>query len=110
MIGFTDWLAVLFLVTVALNILHWRFRVAEQFLYFPTSGILAAVNVAMYLAMLATALLSLARMVPGTLFIVVGISYVEATQVYSIWIRHCRRRTCAGKQGDAQEARETGLD
>ena len=95
MIGCTVSLAVVFLVTFAVNLIHWRFRVGEQVLYVPTSGILAAVNVAMFLAVLATAILFLSGMVPSTLFLCLGFSYAEATQIFSIWVRHYHRRACA---------------
>jgi hypothetical protein len=72
------------LLTVAANVIHWRFRVAEQFLYCPTCGIAGAVNLAMLFAVLSAALLFLAGTFPEMPFLFLLFGYSIAIEMYSV--------------------------
>jgi len=87
-----DYLIAALLILAVLNLLHWRFRVGEQYAYFPTSGIPGLVNVAMLLVIPIAAALTLADKMPIELTIQVAFAQLGIVPILSIWVRLRKRR------------------
>gem|GEM_PF-5474530 len=85
-------LLVLCLGSVAVNFLLWRRHTDERFFYFPTAGVLRAVNRAWLTAQVVSMLLNFVGFLPSIAFLAICTSWNIAMSLYSIWYRQTQRR------------------
>ncbi len=93
MVNIPNILAVAFLGSVAANLIHWRGRKGEQFLYLPQSGFLRSLFLAWTYATIAASVLFLAGTISAVIFIGVGVGLAIAHELYSVVRRHQQRAT-----------------
>jgi len=90
-----DILAVLVLLSLAVNFFHWRDNATDKILHLPNSGWLKLVFGIWSFAGAATALLCLAGLFAAVVCVRVMMPLCIAQEVYSVWRRRKKRKRLA---------------
>ena len=84
-------LAIAVLSSVTANLIHWRGRKDEHFIYQPQSGFLRFLFLTWTVATVAASILFLAGTIPVPLFLGVALGLTIAHELYSIAWRQIQR-------------------
>lgn len=90
--SFMTCMATLVLVSFAANLIHWRGRKDERFLYYPQTRWLRILFNSAAVAATVMAVLFLLHAVPALPFLIVGLVLPLAQQIYSIAHRRAQRQ------------------
>jgi hypothetical protein len=91
-------LAVLLIFSLVLNVIHWRFRAGEKSFYLARSGSIRAIQTLLTLMLPVLAVLFLLHVISAILFLTITYFDLFAAAVYSVWIRHCKRKNSTGQK------------
>lgn len=84
-------LALAFLISIIVNAIHWWLCRAGQLFCFPNAGWPLFVWALWLVAASVLAVVFLAGACRAAMFLMVGVSFAIASQVYSIGVRYARR-------------------
>ena len=91
-------LAVLSFFSIVVNVIHWRFHANEQFLCMAHSGSIRAIQILLIWMLPVLAVLFLSHLISDTLFPSICFAAAIAGAVFSIWMRHRKRKNRAGQK------------